>query len=82
MTALIHLASQAMEAQNSNQNPLAVPPSKREKLPSKYWKGTVDVLLGLTQTSDEGHLAPLWKKHLANCENVSNVWSSRRHSLE
>jgi hypothetical protein len=67
MTALIRLASQAMEAQTSNRNPLTEPYTKRDKLPSEYWKGTVDVLLGLTQTSDEGDLTPLWK-NFANCE--------------
>lgn len=65
VAALIALATEAL-ASRSNTNP-RVTPADREKIPSEYWKGTIDQLLGLTQTTNEDDLAPIWKKW-ANCD--------------
>jgi hypothetical protein len=43
------------------------PAGDRDKLPSETWKGTIDVLLRLTQRSTEEALPPLWHAW-ANCK--------------
>jgi hypothetical protein len=61
------LSRQVMESNSSaGRSPRAGQVDAPARLPSEHWKGTIDILLGLTQKSDKAFLAPLWHKY-ASC---------------